>query len=94
MTTMDTVPGKLRQLWSNGMIAPGCAMLFSDDGSKDATREITETAHAQYPSLVKAVRLAAYRGKEYALWAAGGDVSRCGGGVACNHHEMLKASCL
>lgn len=69
VTTVNTVLGKLQQLCANGMIAPGSAMLFSDDGSKDATWKIIETAHTQYPSEVKAVRLAANRGKEYALWA-------------------------
>ena len=69
VTTVNTVLEKLRQLEESGRIAPGSAMLFSDDGSKDATWQIIESAHAQYPAKVKAVKLAANRGKEYALWA-------------------------
>ena len=69
VNTVDTVLGKLQSLQESGMIARGSAMLFSDDGSKDATWGIIEKAHAAYPAQVKAVKLAANRGKEYALWA-------------------------
>ncbi len=67
--TADTVYGKLQQLQNEGKIAGGSAMLFSDDGSRDATWRIIEEAHEKYAEAVKAVRLAANRGKEYALWA-------------------------
>ena len=69
VNTVNTVLGKLQSLQDRGMIARGSAMLFSDDGSKDATWGIIEKAHAAYPAQVKAVKLAANRGKEYALWA-------------------------
>lgn len=67
--TVNTVLRKLQQLQSAGMVSAESAMLFSDDGSRDATWQIIESAHAQYPDRVKAVKLAANRGKEYALWA-------------------------
>ena len=67
--TVNTVLQKLQQLQSDGKVSAASAMLFSDDGSKDATWQIIESAHAQYPDKVKAVKLAANRGKEYALWA-------------------------
>ncbi len=67
--TVNTVMGKLQQLQDAGKITAGSAMLFSDDGSKDDTWRIIESAHRQYPNRVKAVKLAANRGKEYALWA-------------------------
>ena len=69
VATVNSVLDKLRQLGENGRIARSSAMLFSDDGSKDSTWQIIESAHAQYPDRVKAVKLAANRGKEYALWA-------------------------
>lgn len=69
VTTVNTVLGKLQELQKSGKIANGSAMLFSDDGSRDDTWHIIESAHAQYPERVKAVKLAANRGKEYAMWA-------------------------
>ena len=69
VSTVNTVLGKLRQLRNGGKVAGGIAMLFSDDGSRDATWSIIESAHEEYPDEVKAVKLAANRGKEYALWA-------------------------
>lgn len=67
--TVNTVLQKLQQLQGSGKVSAESAMLFSDDGSRDATWQIIESAHAQYPDKVKAVKLAANRGKEYALWA-------------------------
>ena len=67
--TVNSVLRKLQQLQSDGKVSAESAMLFSDDGSKDSTWQIIESAHAQYPDRVKAVKLAANRGKEYALWA-------------------------
>ena len=67
--TVNTVLQKLQQLQSNGKVSAESATLFSDDGSKDSTWRIIESAHTQYPDKVKAVKLAANRGKEYALWA-------------------------
>lgn len=69
VNTVNTTLGKLRQLQNEGKIAEGSTMLFSDDGSKDETWHIIVSAHKEYPGIVKAVRLAANRGKEYALWA-------------------------
>ena len=69
VSTVNTVLGKLQQLRNEEKIDEGGAMLFSDDGSRDATWSIIESAHEKYPEEVKAVKLAANRGKEYALWA-------------------------
>lgn len=69
VTTINTVLGKLQELQNSGKIANDSAMLFSDDGSRDDTWHIVESAHSQYPEQVKAVKLAANRGKEYAMWA-------------------------
>lgn len=69
VTTINTVLRKLQELQNSGKIADGSAMLFSDDGSRDDTWHIIESAHSQYPERIKAVRLAANRGKEYAMWA-------------------------
>ena len=69
VSTVNTVLDKLQRLWNEGKIAEGSSMLFSDDGSRDATWSIIESAHKKYADVVKAVRLAANRGKEYALWA-------------------------
>ena len=69
VSTVNTVLDKLQRLWNEGKIAEGSSMLFSDDGSWDATWSILESAHKKYADVVKAVRLAANRGKEYALWA-------------------------
>ena len=69
VSTVNTVLDKLQRLWNEGKIAEGSSMLFSDDGSWDATWSIIESAHKKYADVVKAVRLAANRGKEYALWA-------------------------
>lgn len=68
-STVNTVHGKLRRLLDEGKVAEGSSMLFSDDGSKDATWSIIESAHEKFAKEVKAVKLAANRGKEYALWA-------------------------
>ena len=69
VSTVNTVLGKLQQLRNEGKIAWGSSMLFSDDGSRDATWSIIESAHEKFTKEVKAVKLAANRGKEYALWA-------------------------
>ena len=62
------VKKKIEGLEAAGKIARGC-MLFADDGSMDGTWRLIRAAHAVDPDRVKAVRLAANRGKEYALWA-------------------------
>ncbi|MCQ2371489.1 MAG: glycosyltransferase family 2 protein [Akkermansia sp.] len=69
VATIDIVLNKLNQLKTRGAIDKGSTMLFSDDGSRDETWNIIRAAHNEYPRTVKAVRLAANRGKEYALWA-------------------------
>lgn len=66
--TIETVSAKITELKSQDLIAEGSAMLFADDGSRDATWDIIMEQHRTNP-LVKAVRLAGNRGKEYALWA-------------------------
>lgn len=67
--TINTVLEKLQRLRNEGKIAAGSSMLFSDDGSRDATWSIIVSAHEKFTKEVKAVKLAANRGKEYALWA-------------------------
>ena len=69
VATVNTVAAKLKALEDAGKISPQSAMLFSDDGSRDNTWGIIELAHSRFPRKVKAVKLAANRGKEYALWA-------------------------
>lgn len=69
VSTVNIVFDKLRRLRNGEKIAEGSTMLFSDDGSMDATWSIIESAHEKYSEKVKAVKLAANRGKEYALWA-------------------------
>lgn len=66
--SIATVSDRLRIWMGQGLIAPGSAMLFSDDGSGDKTWEIIEKQHAEN-DLVKGIRLAGNRGKEYALFA-------------------------
>ena len=67
--TVAAVLAKLDALESRGVIDPGSAMLFADDGSEDNTWQLIEEAYAQNPGRVKAVKLAGNRGKEYAMWA-------------------------
>ncbi len=62
------VEAKLRECESQGLIDAGSCMLFADDGSWDKTWELLERLHAENPR-VHAVKLAANRGKEYALYA-------------------------
>lgn len=69
VSTVSTVLGKLQRLRNEGKIAEESSMLLSDDGSRDDTWSIIESAHEKYTEVVKAVKLAANRGKEYALWA-------------------------
>ncbi len=59
---------KLSELEAQGLVEPGSCMLFADDGSRDRTWELLTQLHAAHPR-VHAVRLAANRGKEYALFA-------------------------
>lgn len=66
--TIKTVSVKITELIEQHLIAEGSAMLFADDGSKDSTWQLIAEAH-QTNALVKAVKLAGNRGKEYALWA-------------------------
>ncbi len=67
--TIQTVSATLRSLMAEGRVAQESAMLFSDDGSRDGSWMILEDAHEKQPQMVKAVKLAGNRGKEYALWA-------------------------
>ena len=69
VSTVNAVHDKLQRLQNEGKISEGSSMLFSDDGSRDATWSIIESAHEKFTKEVKGVKLAANRGKEYALWA-------------------------
>ncbi len=66
--TVAQVEAKLRECEELALISEGSFMLFADDGSWDATWQELSRLHAENP-LVHAVRLAANRGKEYALYA-------------------------
>lgn len=88
VNTVNAVAEKLRQLQKDGKIAPGSAMLFSDDGSKDSTWQILEAAHRQHPDYVKAVQLAANRGKEYALWAGVMEAKKHADAVICMDADL------
>ncbi len=66
--TVAQVEAKLRECAGLGLIREESFMLFADDGSWDKTWEVITRLHAQNPR-VHAVRLAANRGKEYALYA-------------------------
>ncbi len=67
-TTAKTVEAKLQSLVDSHMIAEGSAMLFADDGSNDDTWDVIEELHRTQAN-VKGIKLAANRGKEYALYA-------------------------
>ncbi len=66
--TMVQVDAKLRECEDLGLINEGSFMLFTDDGSWDNTWQTLTRLHAENPR-VHAARLAANRGKEYALYA-------------------------
>ncbi len=66
--TVAQVDAKLHECEQLGLIAPNSFMLFADDGSWDGTWQELTRLHEQNPR-VHAVRLAANRGKEYALYA-------------------------
>ena len=66
--TIEAVYAKLSILIKDGKISPNSTMLFVDDGSTDSTWSIIEEAHA-LSEKVKGIKLAANRGKEYALFA-------------------------
>lgn len=68
ITTAKAVETKLQSLIDRHKIAEGSAMLFSDDGSNDDTWDVIEELHRTH-SNVKGIKLAANRGKEYALYA-------------------------
>lgn len=86
--TVNSVLQKLQQLQSDGKVSAESAMLFSDDGSKDSTWRIIESAHTQYPDKVKGVRLAANRGKEYALWAGVMEARQHADAVVCMDADL------
>ncbi len=66
--TVVQVEAKLVECEQLGLICEGSFMLFSDDGSRDGTWNELARLHEATPR-VHAVRLAANRGKEYALYA-------------------------
>ncbi len=66
--TVAQVEAKLTECEELGLISQGSFMLFADDGSWDASWQELTRLHAENPR-VHAVRLAANRGKEYALYA-------------------------
>ena len=67
--TIASVKEKLERLEKEGKVAPHSVMLFVDEGTVDQTWRLISAAHASCPEMVKAVRLAGNRGKEYAMWA-------------------------
>ncbi len=66
--TVRQVSAKLEECEALGLVAEGSFMLFSDDGSWDTSWQELTRLHAENPR-VHAIRLAANRGKEYALFA-------------------------
>ncbi len=62
------VTAKLEECEAAGLIDADSCMLFADDGSRDKSWEVLTRLHAENPR-VHAVKLAANRGKEYALFA-------------------------
>ncbi len=66
--TTAQVTAKLEECEALGLISPGSFMLFADDGSWDGSWQLLCQLHEQNPR-VHAIRLAANRGKEYALYA-------------------------
>ncbi len=66
--TVKQVTAKLEECEALGLISPGSCMLFSDDGSWDGSWQLLRELHEGNPR-VHAIRLAANRGKEYALYA-------------------------
>ncbi len=66
--TVATVVAKLDECKQLGLVDEGSCMLFSDDGSRDNTWQVLAELHEKEPR-VRAVKLAANRGKEYALYA-------------------------
>ncbi len=79
--------GRLTELEAKGAIDPGSCMLFADDGSRDRTWEILSRLHATHPKL-RAVRLAANRGKEYALFAGLMEARSLGDIVICMDADL------
>lgn len=68
IATAEAVREKLSTLIREHKIDEGSAMLFSDDGSLDDTWAVIEELNREFPE-VKGIKLAANRGKEYALYA-------------------------
>ncbi len=66
--TVVQVDAKLRECEALGLIGEGSFMLFADDGSRDKTWQELTRLHEENPR-VHAVRLAANRGNEHALYA-------------------------
>ncbi len=67
-STVAAVECKLRECEEAGLIQPGSMMLFVDDGSIDMTWSSLTHIHSDN-SRVHAIKFAANRGKEYALYA-------------------------
>lgn len=60
---------KLDALTAAGAVASGSRLLLVDDGSTDRTWEIICELHAAAPERLSAIRFAANRGHQNALWA-------------------------
>ena len=65
--------GKLLELLGimkrDSLVSDGSGILFVDDGSDDATWRIIRELHDEHPAVVSALRLAANRGHQSALFA-------------------------
>ncbi len=82
------VAAKLAEMEAQGLIDPGSCMLFADDGSRDRSWELLTQCHAGNPHVVHALRLAANRGKEYALFAGLMEARSLGDIVICMDADL------
>lgn len=86
-STLDTVSAKLLDLVARQAISEKSFMLLTDDGSQDATWSILSNAHRK-DFHIRAIRLAANRGKEYALWAGVMEARLYADVVACMDADL------
>lgn len=86
--TIAAVSEKLQALQNEGLVTHDSCMLFTDDGSSDATWNLVSAAHQSAPERVKAIRFAGNRGKEYALLAGVAQASRLAEVIVCMDADL------
>ena len=77
-TTIATVSNELQKLISAGRIAADSAMLFCDDGSKDATWAIIEQQHQSNPMVKGGQTCREQRQRICSVCRAHGSQGACG----------------